>query len=549
MGWFSSDRTIREYARDIWRARVMNGDEGRDAARQAGGSATPKSTRSSPARTTTRSRVLGPASRPATAGSPAPSSPAPRRVDAPRRSTARPLGELDAARRGGLLRRQGRARRARRRSATRAANAGGDVERRSTPTRFGPVLGPMDDYYSARARISASSTSSARMRSSTKASTACTSPSGRRMRGASPSSATSTPGTAAATRCASASTPASGRSSCPDSARARSTSTRSSAPTATLLPLKADPVRLRRRAAAVDRLGRRATPTHVRVDRRRLDGGARRPRSAPRADVDLRGASRLVAARATATASSPTTSSPTQLIPYAVDMGFTHIELLPITEHPLDASWGYQPTGLFAPTARFGEPAGFARFVDRAIAPGSACILDWVPAHFPTDPHGLARFDGTALYEHADPRQGFHPDWNTAIFNFGRQRGRQLPDRQRALLARALPRRRPARRCGRLDALPRLLAQGRRVAAQPARRQREPRGGRLPAQAERGGLRRAIPASSRSPRNRPPGPAVSQPTYAGGLGFGFKWNMGLMHDTLRVHVARAGAPPASTTTR
>ena len=102
-------------------------------------------------------------------------------------------------------------------------------------------------------------------------------------------------------------------------------------------------------------------------------------------------------------------------------MGFTHIEFLPITEHPYDPSWGYQTTGLYAPTARFGDPEGFARFVDGAHRAGIGVILDWVPAHFPTDEHGLARFDGTALYEHADPRQGFHPDWNTAIYNFGRR--------------------------------------------------------------------------------------------------------------------------------
>src|SRR5262249_34662553 len=109
------------------------------------------------------------------------------------------------------------------------------------------------------------------------------------------------------------------------------------------------------------------------------------------------------------------------LIPYARDMGFTHIELLPITEHPFDPSWGYQPTGLFAPTSRFGDPAAFARFVDQAHAANIGVLLDWVPAHFPTDEHGLARFDGTALYEHEDPRRGFHPDWNTAIYNFGRR--------------------------------------------------------------------------------------------------------------------------------
>jgi 1,4-alpha-glucan branching enzyme len=110
-----------------------------------------------------------------------------------------------------------------------------------------------------------------------------------------------------------------------------------------------------------------------------------------------------------------------QLIPYATDMGFTHLEFLPISEHPFDPSWGYQPTGLYAPTARFGDPAGFARFVDAAHNAGIGIILDWVPANFPTDEFGLAHFDGTALYEHADPRQGYHPDWNTAIYNFGRK--------------------------------------------------------------------------------------------------------------------------------
>ena len=94
---------------------------------------------------------------------------------------------------------------------------------------------------------------------------------------------------------------------------------------------------------------------------------------------------------------------------------------MPISEHPLDVSWGYQPIGLFAPTTRFGEPEGFARFVDRAHAAGLGVILDWVPAHFPTDAHGLAHFDGAPLYEHADPRRGFHPDWNTAIYDFGRR--------------------------------------------------------------------------------------------------------------------------------
>ncbi len=109
-----------------------------------------------------------------------------------------------------------------------------------------------------------------------------------------------------------------------------------------------------------------------------------------------------------------------ELVPYAAGLGFTHIELLPVNEHPFYASWGYQPTGLYAPTARHGTPDAFRRFVQAVHAAGLKLILDWVPAHFPTDEHALARFDGSALYEHADPREGFHRDWNTLIYNFGR---------------------------------------------------------------------------------------------------------------------------------
>ena len=179
-----------------------------------------------------------------------------------------------------------------------------------------------------------------------------------------------------------------------------------------------------------------------------------------------------------------------ELIPYVKDMGFTHIECLPVSEHPFAGSWGYQPIGLFAPTSRFGAPEAFARFVDRCHQAGIGVIIDWVPAHFPTDAHGLARFDGTALYEHEDPRLGFHRDWNTLIYNFGRTEVRELPRRQRALLAGALPHRRAARRRGRLDALPRLQPQGRRVDPERAWRAREPRGDRLPARAEHPRLRR-----------------------------------------------------------
>ena len=110
-----------------------------------------------------------------------------------------------------------------------------------------------------------------------------------------------------------------------------------------------------------------------------------------------------------------------RLVPYLVEMGFTHVELLPITEHPFGGSWGYQPLSLYAPTARYGPPEDFSRFVEALHAANIGIILDWVPAHFPTDPHGLAQFDGTALYEHLDPREGFHHDWNTYIYNFGRR--------------------------------------------------------------------------------------------------------------------------------
>src|SRR5699024_6982038 len=110
-----------------------------------------------------------------------------------------------------------------------------------------------------------------------------------------------------------------------------------------------------------------------------------------------------------------------ELLPYVKELGFTHIECLPVSEHPFSGSWGYQPIGLYAPTSRFGNPGDFARFVERAHQEGLGVIIDWVPAHFPSDAHGLAHFDGTALYEHEDPRLGFHRDWNTLIYNFGRR--------------------------------------------------------------------------------------------------------------------------------
>ncbi|MFM2043800.1 MAG: 1,4-alpha-glucan branching enzyme [Pseudomonadota bacterium] len=221
-----------------------------------------------------------------------------------------------------------------------------------------------------------------------------------------------------------------------------------------------------------------------------------------------------------------------QLVPYAVEMGFTHLELLPITEHPFDGSWGYQPIGLFAPTSRHGSPAEFAAFVQAAHQAGLGILLDWVPGHFPTDPHGLAQFDGTHLYEHADPRQGFHQDWNTLIYNFGRR------EVQRFLLASA---RFWLDRYGldglRVDAVASMLYLD--YSRKPGEWVPNRFGGRENLEAIE--LLRRMNADS---HNHHPGtmtvaeestawPGVSRPSHLGGLGFDYKWNMGWMHDTLR----------------
>ncbi len=219
------------------------------------------------------------------------------------------------------------------------------------------------------------------------------------------------------------------------------------------------------------------------------------------------------------------------LIGYAKHMGFTHIELMPITEHPFDPSWGYQPTGLYAPTARFGDPEGFAAFVDAAHKAGIGIILDWVPAHFPTDEHGLARFDGTALYEHEDPRQGYHPDWNTAIFNFGRSEvSGYLINNTLFWLGRY-----------HLDGL-RVDAVASMLYLDYSRKEGEwianKHGGRENLEAIAFLQRMNHEAYGNNPgiitiaEESTAFPGVSQPTHAGGLGFGFKWNMGFMHDTL-----------------
>jgi len=221
-----------------------------------------------------------------------------------------------------------------------------------------------------------------------------------------------------------------------------------------------------------------------------------------------------------------------RLIPYVVEMGFTHIEFLPISEHPYDPSWGYQTTGLYAPSARFGDVEGFARFVDGAHRAGLGVILDWVPAHFPTDAHGLAHFDGTALYEHEDPRQGFHPDWNTAIYNFGRREVASF------LVNNALfwPERYHIDGL-RVDAVASMLY--RDYSRKDGEWVPNEQGGR-----ENWEAVEFLRQVNRQVYGQHPGvftvaeestawPGVSAPAHDGGLGFGFKWNMGFMHDTLQ----------------
>ncbi len=219
------------------------------------------------------------------------------------------------------------------------------------------------------------------------------------------------------------------------------------------------------------------------------------------------------------------------LIAYAVDMGFTHLELLPIREHPFDGSWGYQPVGMYAPTARFGDPAGFGRFVAACHTAGVGLILDWVPAHFPTDAHGLGNFDGTHLYEYADPREGFHNDWNTLIYNLGRTEvsnflvGNGLywlerfgVDGLRVDAVASMLYRDYSRKAG--EWIPNVHG-GRENLETIAflKRMNEVVGTERP---------QAITLAEESTAF----PSVSRPTYAGGLGFHYKWNMGWMHDTL-----------------
>jgi 1,4-alpha-glucan branching enzyme len=226
-----------------------------------------------------------------------------------------------------------------------------------------------------------------------------------------------------------------------------------------------------------------------------------------------------------------------KLVPYAVEMGFTHLELLPISEHPFDGSWGYQTLGLYAPSARHGDPAGLTRFVQRAHDSGLGVILDWVPAHFPSDAWGLVRFDGTALYEYADPREGLHQDWNTLIYNFGRTEVRNFlvgsalywlerfdVDGLRVDAVASMLYRDYSRRAG--EWIPNTFGGRENLEAIAfVKRVNEVVGTERP---------QAVTLAEESTAF----PAVSRPTYLGGLGFHYKWNMGWMHDTLK-YMARS----------
>jgi len=221
-----------------------------------------------------------------------------------------------------------------------------------------------------------------------------------------------------------------------------------------------------------------------------------------------------------------------RLVDYVKEMGFTHVELLPVAEHPFYGSWGYQITGYFAPTARYGTPQDLMFLIDSLHQAGIGVILDWVPAHFPADGHGLSCFDGTCLYEHADPRQGFHPDWETSIFNFGRDEVRAF------LISNALFWLDKYHIDGlRVDAVASMLyldygrKKGEWIPNIHGGHQNLEVVSFLRSFNE--AVYRDYPDVQTIAEESTSWPKVSRPTSMGGLGFGMKWNMGWMHDTLK----------------